>query len=194
MLSLHLLYFHVAVAKEDFPSSITVRQRSNHFEHTFIESLTQKFGALPCKVQLASLSIAIRPFTAHQAVSLFSYLKSHTVPIDLRPTTTGRDLPEYILTIPTALFLDIKRIREERISDPDVLARSARDIVTCIVGEVANEISRMFEYQIALLNEETSVALLADHAADCVIEYAVKRSHRLLDRNTVVQGEMMVMQ
>lgn len=185
--------FHVSVAKEDFPSSIAVRQRSNHFEHTFIESLTQKFGALPCKVQLASLSIAIRPFTAHQAVSLFSYLKSHSVPTDLRPTTTGgRDLPEYILTIPTALFLDVKRIREERISDPDVLASAARDIVTCIVGEVANEISRMFEYQIALLNEETSVALLADHAADCVIDYTVKRSsHRLLDRNTVVQGEMM---
>lgn len=148
---------------------------------------------MPCDAQLASVSVATRPFASshHPGVSLLAYLRSPSVPDDLRPAVRGGvedSRREYVLTIPTALFLAVRSLRHERHFEPEVTSRAARDVVTCVVGEMAGEIARLFEYQIALLTEVTSLEALADHAADCVIDYVIRRSDRLLDRNTVVQG------
>ena len=69
----------------------------------------------------------------------------------------------------------------------------AREGATSAVSLAADEISRMFEYQIALIGlGDGPIRMLAEHAADCVIDYVIGRHNRptsrLLDRNTIVQG------
>lgn len=53
--------------------------------------------------------------------------------------------------------------------------------------EAANELSRSFEYQLALMPEGLPMELLGRHGAQCVYEY-LKRNNKYLDRNTIVQG------
>jgi len=70
----------------------------------------------------------------------------------------------------------------------------AREAATTAVSLAADEISRMFEYQIALIGQSDGpIKMLAENAADCVIDYVIghqnRPASRLLDRNTIVEGE-----
>ena len=69
----------------------------------------------------------------------------------------------------------------------------AREAATSAASLAADEISRMFEYQIALVGiSDGPIKMLAEHAADCVIDYVIGRQNRptsrLLDRNTILEG------
>lgn len=130
------------------------------------------------------MSVAIRPRDSSAGISLYAFFKSQVISVD-----PGIDSRDYVLTIPDELFVDIQRIRRQMNHlDPEVLTKVGLDIVTSVVGEAAREVARVFEYQIALLEERASVEMLADHAADCSVDYVVGRNDRLLDRNTAVQG------
>lgn len=53
--------------------------------------------------------------------------------------------------------------------------------------DAASELSRMFEYQLALINEPVAFRLLARHAVDCILN-ATRRRSRILDANALVRG------
>ena len=179
--------FPVQVAYNDFPNTRDIIRKLNQFEDHFARLLTSKYRRLPEPLQLSCMSIALKlTKTSKQTISLHDYLETQSVPEDLVETEEGE---EYVMKVPTALFQGITHVRRDKIADPELWRSLARDLVMCVAVEAANEISRIFEYQIALLNEEASIRLLADHAADCVIEY-LKAGNRYLDRNTAILGVM----
>ena len=51
----------------------------------------------------------------------------------------------------------------------------------------AAELGRMFEYQLALINEAVAVRMLARHAVDCILQ-ATRRRSRTLDHGALVRG------
>ena len=60
-------------------------------------------------------------------------------------------------------------------------------IVKCAGREAARELARIFEYQIALLSEERSLKLLAEHAVECAAAY-VDHQRGVWERNSLVRG------
>jgi hypothetical protein len=60
-------------------------------------------------------------------------------------------------------------------------------LVEDMARDAARELSRMFEYQLSLINEQIALRLLARHAVDCILNAARRRS-RILDANALVRG------
>lgn len=56
-----------------------------------------------------------------------------------------------------------------------------------IATEAAAEVARVYEYQVAMLGEDASIALAAAHAAECALTYVLDKGFPL-DRNSAVQG------
>ena len=72
-------------------------------------------------------------------------------------------------------------------------AQLALEGATSAASLAADEISRIFEYQIVLIGcTDGPIKLLAEQAADFAMDYVIGRQNqptsRLLDRNTIVEG------
>jgi len=63
----------------------------------------------------------------------------------------------------------------------------ARDLASDMAHLAATELGRMFEYQLALINEPVAVRMLARHAVDCILQ-ATRRRSRTLDHGALVRG------
>jgi len=63
----------------------------------------------------------------------------------------------------------------------------ARDLASDMAQLAAVELGRMFEYQLALINEPVAVRMLARHAVDCILQ-ATRRRSRTLDHGALVRG------
>jgi len=175
---------------DDLPDIGTIKRRVAQFETIFARALSKLYTSLSDSVQLSSLSVAVRPDRANQHVSLWQYLNSPDVPLDLladsgRGSSDGR--PDYLLTIQPALFGGLMHVRRDRADDPAAPISLAGELVACLAAEAGAELARIFEYQIALLSDGLAIELLAGHAAHCVINYMTS-SGRHLDRNTIVLG------
>jgi len=122
---------------------------------------------------------------------------------------------EYIVTVPDGLFHAAMCARDAAVdhepstkkqperktvgaAEVDALAdvdaevvgtwlRLADEIVKCAGREAARELARIFEYQIALLSEDRSLRLLADHAVECAAAY-VDHQRGIWERNSLVRG------
>ena len=149
--------------------------------------LAKTFQQLPPLNQLSALSVATRPDRVNQSVSLLQYFESESIPADLgvqnHEATTGNR--EYYLTISKDRLQEIKKVKMEGLADQKL--EVARDILVDMAKEAASELGRMFEYQVALVNESIAMRLLARHAVNCVL-YMVKKRNRILDRNSIVIG------
>lgn len=175
----------VPITPSDFPNTMIVKKKLAQFEQAFVRSMVDKFTKLSKTLQISSLSVAVHCPRNSAVVSLFDYLDTQQVPLDL-----SSDLGlsrEYTLTIPTAIFYGIMHVRRDKVPDEGLWLALAKDIVTCVAMESAGELARMFEYQIAVIGEEVSIRVLADHAALCVIGY-MRSEHCHLDRNTMIRG------
>lgn len=124
----------------------------------------------------------------NRRVSLKEYMSEETpVPCDL---LTGENRRRYRLCIPEPLFYGIRHVRAENKSrDVTLMASLARDVVTCIATEAANELTRIYEYQITLMFDDMSIRILADHATECVLEYI--QGH-YIDRNSAIRSVVQV--
>ena len=175
---------------DDLPDTATIKRRLAQFETAFARALTKLYVSLPQTVQLSSLSIAVRPNRANQHVSLWQYLNSPEVPLDLL-SDDGRERddwrPAYMLTIQPALFGGLMHVRRDRRDDPTAAVSLAAELVACLAAEAGAELARIFEYQISLLSDGLAIELLAGHAAHCAVKYMTS-SGRHLDRNTIVLG------
>ena len=68
---------------------------------------------------------------------------------------------------------------------------AGRDVLMCVATEAAGEISRIYEYQLAMLGGgDTETRLMAEVCADRALDYALigPTAPRRIDRNTVVHG------
>lgn len=178
------------VVTDDFPDTPTIRRRLEQFETQFAKCFTALYSRLSETVQLAAVSIAVclGPNGRHQ-VSLYQYLTSDEVPQDLNETSSSSSSSRerYVLTIPESLFHGVKHVRNQRIPDRRQWIALAKELVTCLAVEVADELSRIFEYQIVLLGDGLPIDLLARHAVECALDY-LKSGNRFLDRNTLIAG------
>jgi len=175
---------------DDLPDTGTIKRRLAQFETVFTRALTKLYTSLTDTVQLSSLSIAVRPDRANQHVSLWQYLNSPDVPLDLLADDgrgTGDGCPAFMLTIQPALFGGLMHVRRARRDDPAAPTSLAGEVVSCLAAEAGAELARIFEYQIALLSDGLAIELLAGHAAHCAVNY-MTTSGRHLDRNTIVLG------
>ena len=120
-----------------------------------------------------------------ELLSLWDYLHRSDIEADVfgKPTDSGRFLP----LVPDAILEQLIYIKQSHRSNVDLWLTVARDIVISIGTEASAEVSRIYEYQIVLLGEETSNAIAAGHAAECVLNYVQEKGFPL-DRNTAVQG------
>ena len=168
---------------DDLPDTATIKRRLAQFETVFARSLSKLYASLPDSVQLSALSVAVRPEYANQHVSLWQYLNSPDVPLDL----LADDGASYVLTIQPALFGGLLHVRRDVGDDRAAQTSLAGELVACLAAEAAAELARIFEYQIALLADGLAIELLAGHAAHCVINY-ITSTGRLLDRNAIALG------
>jgi len=132
--------------------------------------------------------VVIRVGRPNQVLTLRDYLEyPNSIPDDVvdHSSATG----EYVLCIPPAMFTGMAHFRRERSADRAHWPTLSRDVVTCVAAESAAEISRMFEYQVALLTGETSIGLLAEHCAERIMAFVLGDLQApRFDCNTVVQG------
>ena len=64
-----------------------------------------------------------------------------------------------------------------QVCDESLLTPLCNDVMTLVAAEAGAEVSRMFEYQLALLLgavDASSVTLFAEHCAQRAVDYAVK--------------------
>jgi len=160
------------------------------------------FTSLPVRLRAAIVSLAVRkpePETADTgsaAVSLYHYFRC---PAGAAAAIEARR--DYVITVPETVFRDAVAARRCGVVDADDDGKMAskmatgntvaRDAALAAAKMAADELSRVFEYQLALLAEDAAVKMVAGHAVDCVIEYVVagrRTVARLLDRNTIIQG------
>jgi len=172
---------------DDLPDTATIKRRLAQFETVFARALAKLYTLLDDSVQLSSLSVAVRPDRANQHVSLWQYLNSPDVPLDLLADDCRGERPAYVLTIQPALFGGLMHVRRDGGDDPAASTSLAGELVACLAAEAGAELARIFEYQIALLSDGLAIELLAGHAAHCVVNYMTS-SGRHLDRNTIVLG------
>lgn len=173
------------MSPEEFPDTDTVKRKLKDFEANFVSGLVDAFQCLPPLNQLAAISIATRPDRVNQTVSLLQYLESDSIPADLQTVTDAGQNREYVLTISDRSFELIRKIKLERLTEQRLSA--ALEILRELARDAAQELGRIFEYQLALIMEPVAMRLLARHAVDCIV-HVLKRRNRILDRNTVVQG------
>ena len=200
--------------KEDFPDTATIKTRLKQFEDHFVAMFLTSFNSLPVRLRAATVSLAVRkpepeivitsdagrPSAAAplSAVSLYHYFRCP--PAVAAAIEARRD---YVITVPETVFRDAVAARRTGVVDVDDDGKMAskmatgstvaRDAALAAAKMAADELSRVYEYQLALLAEDAAVKMVAGHAVDCVIDYVVagrRTVARLLDRNTIVQGEL----
>jgi hypothetical protein len=157
-----------------FPATSEVKRRLAVFTTNFTQSLIDKYTTLPHKQQLAGLSVALRVTDdAADVITLADYVTVvKDVPIDFLASTDREGGPYYAPTLPDALVLTLAQGRS-RNADAEIFWQAiARDIVNCIATETAVELTRMFEYQIAIACDDATVRLMAEYAADCIVAAA----------------------
>ena len=180
----------VAVSSSEYPSTDEIRRKLAAFEEHFCRSLVDRYRHLPEKVQLTSLPIAFRRRGILEAVSLYDYFTDADVPLDLLASSdvTGDVTGDvYTPIVPTALLQGIQHVRRDRLADVRLWTSLARDVVTCIALETANELARIYEYQIVVVRDDAAVGVLASHAAACVVAYVIGE-RASLDRNSAILG------
>jgi len=172
---------------DDLPDTATIKRRLAQFETVFARTLSRVYTSLPDAVQLSTLSVAVRPDRADEHLSLWQYLNTPDVPLDLLANGGGGG-GGYALTIQPALFSGLLHVRRDVDADDRAAQTSlAGELVACLAAEAGAELARVFEYQIALLSDGLAIELLAGHAAHCVVNY-VTSTGRPLDRNAIVLG------
>ena len=173
------------VMSSDLPNTSDVKRKLAYFEEQFARCLVQKYALLPPSDQLASLALAIRKrFGQTQTITLLNYLEGESVPVDLLNPQDSSG--KFILCIPEALFRGVEHVRRTKNKKMKLWCSLARDIVMCVGIETANELSRIYEYQIALMFDNASIRVLASHAAECAVDYV--RNNTYLDRNSALHG------
>ena len=197
------------MGKEEFPDTATIKTRLKQFEENFVEMFLTSFNSLPVRLRAAIVSLAVRkpePETATSktegtaappnAVSLYHYFRCP--PAAAAAIEARRD---YVITVPETVFRDAIAARRSGVVDTDDEGKMtskmatgssvARDAALAAAKMAADELSRVYEYQLALLSEDAAVKMVAGYAVDCVIDYVIagrRTVARLLDRNTIVQG------
>jgi len=199
--------------KEDFPDTATIKTRLKQFEEHFVSLFLVSFNSLPVRLRAAIVSLAVRkpePETVDAdtgkappgAVSLYHYFRC---PPSVAAAIEARR--DYVITVPETVFRDAVTARRSGVVDVDddggkmasKMATGntvARDAALAAAKMAADELSRIYEYQLALLAEDAAVKMVAGHAVDCVIDYVVagrRTVARLLDRNTIVQGKIITL-
>ena len=171
----------------DFPCTEDIKLKLLKFEELFVTKLTQKFSELPDETQIGVLVIARDKEVKNRRVSLKEYtIEGGVVPPDLlSPENKAR----YQLVIPESLFYGIEHVRKEKNNDLRLWCSLARDVVTCIATEAANDLTRVYEYQIVLMYDDVSMRILAEHAVECIMEYV--QGH-YLDRNSAIRSVVQV--
>jgi len=203
--------YTAATNKEDFPDTATVKTRLKQFEEHFVAMFITSFTSLPVRLRVAIVSLAVRKAepeatadatTGSGAVSLYHYFRC---PAAAAAAIEARR--DYVITVPETVFRDAVAARccggvvdadddggGGKMASKMVTGNTvARDAALAAAKMAADELSRVFEYQLSLLAEDAAVKMVAGHAVDCVIEYVVagrRTVARLLDRNTIVQGKL----
>lgn len=162
-----------------FPGVAETKRKLKVFEDRFRKSLTFKFLSLDENRLLDILALA-RDLMSHSEISVRQYLLGRGLPIDLPQD-------QFVLLMPKSLFKLLQNVRQDGVNEKQLWRSIARDIVTAVGDEVSRELSRIYEYQIIMLQEDVSIQLLASHAADCVLEF-VTRKRALLHRNSALRG------
>jgi len=195
--------------RDDFPDTETVKTRLKQFEEHFVALFLTSFTSLPVRLRAAIVSLAVRkPDTETattgtrsvapppNAVSLYHYFRCP--PTAAAAIEARRD---YVITVPETVFRDAVAARRCGVVDADDDGKAApkmatgnsvaRDAALAAAKMAADELSRVYEYQLALLAEDAAVKMVAGHAVECVIDHLIagrRTVARLLDRNTIVQG------
>jgi len=120
-------------------------------------------------------------------VSLWQYINCPDTAAELHggsdDATATPDSSEYTLIVSPDHFRSIVAARRDR----NQVTLLVRQLVTCLVSDAAAELARVYEYQLALLGDGLAAAMLAAHAARCVMDYVICGG-RYLEQDTVVMG------
>ena len=168
------------MTSEDFPSIIEVKNRRALFENRYIRCLRDLYTSLPADTQLKALCLAME-LPTHPDDGPPSELSLHDYFAD--PSRDVSDRNRYRLCVPQSMGVSVSRAR----ADVRKWGAAGVDLLTSLASEVAGELSRVFEYQIAMLRERAAVELLARHAAECGLHHTVQ-SRRSIRRNHLCHG------
>ena len=163
----------------DFPSTDDIKRKLTSYEAFFTKAFVSRFSDLPRDVQLNAAVIALEVSTGRY-LSLLTYMQSSADVIPLDLTSDDR----YALTVPVSLLHGIVHVRRDKIADEKLWASQARDVIACVAMEAANELTRIYEYQIALMYDDVSMRIIADHAVDCVMEHI--QNSQFIERNSAI--------
>lgn len=182
------MYCLPSVKTDDFPDTGSIRRKLKQFESSLVRSILVKFSRLSPEDQLLTVPVVIRLGRPNQVLTLRDYLEyPNSIPDDVADLSSSTG--EFVLCIPPAMFTGMAHFRRERSADRAHWPTLSRDVITCVAAEAAAEISRMFEYQVALLTGETSIGLLAEHCAERIMAFVLGDLQApRFDCNTVVQG------
>lgn len=157
------------------------------FATHFMQSLADKYATLSYQQQLSGLSVALCiNERSCDVVTLWNYVTGTTdasLPVPVNLSAAKSDSLYYMATISEALLLCLIEARSRQIEDESCWTVYAQDILACVAAETAAELSRMFEYQIAVACDDKTVHLMAEFAADCILGAA---SETPLDRNVAL--------
>ena len=134
---------------DDLPDTATIKRRLAQFETVFARTLSRVYTSLPDAVQLSTLSVAVRPDRADEHLSLWQYLNTPDVPLDLLANGGGGG-GGYALTIQPALFSGLLHVRRDVDADDRAAQTSlAGELVACLAAEAGAELARVFEYPVS---------------------------------------------
>ena len=119
-------------------------------------------------------------------ISLWQYLYCPDVAAHLHRAAgpcTDFNAVDYTLVISPDHFRSLAAACQDRKHVTSV----ARELACRVASDAGAELARVYEYQLALLGDGRAAAMLAGHAARCVVDYVIGGG-RYLERDAVVIG------
>ncbi|ESO02697.1 hypothetical protein HELRODRAFT_188814 [Helobdella robusta] len=182
----------VVLNVEDFPPIELVKKKLTTFREFMSNFIVKHFSQMSLTDQMSSLCVAVMPDRANQSISLLSYLENRDMTRDLEVVDVNRlnFLPPYSFypTLPAFLLVDINKLRREMNQSHDYSTQCqemSSKIIAYLARHTADELARIYEYQVSLIQETIALRLLAKYVSNNIFE-VLKSKNKLLDTNSMV--------
>ena len=178
-----------------FPTEDVILKHASLFEKTYVECFVDHYYAsLPDMVQLSAIIIAYKRIYGQNEVDYR--------PINLRDyflSEDEQDLPSdlvsleakkwFVLAVPDAMVSGLAHLKGRAKGDKwdQSQIQASIDLVRFVTLEAAKELSRIYEYQLAVVSDVASVQILGRHAAERSAEY-LRSGNRFVERDSLIEG------
>lgn len=178
-----------------FPTEEVILKHASLFEKTYVECFVDHYYAsLPDMVQLSAIIVAYKRIYGqndldYRPINLRDYFLSEDeqdVPTDLVSQEAKK---WFVLALPDATVSGLAHLKGRGKGgkwDQSQIQASI-DLVRLVTLEAAKELSRIYEYQLAVVSDAASVQILGRHAAERSAEY-LRSGNRFVERDSLIEG------